>query len=355
MPHRQHAIVVLGDINIDILGLADSWPQPGDDCQSQKLELHLGGVAANCAFALGKWGIHPRLVGCVGQDEFGNFLRRLLRDHGVETHWIQTTASDVTGICYINVIPDGQRTFFGSRGASRIIRKPQRPHALFHRASALHLFGYNFIDPVTESTANYLLKSLRDRGAWVALDVGPEPSKTCPRKILQVARQVDILFANVAEAAALTLEREPRNAFRSLLNAGVPDVAMKMGKDGCLIFDEGTLKHVPPFAVRAVDSTGADDAFVAAFLQARLRGWSNTDAAVAANAAGAASACVLGAGENLPHLREIIRVLQTPFDLSGARSQENDYEWDSVRRSVLAKVQTLREPKPPRPSRPRTV
>ena len=342
MPQRPHFIVVLGDINIDILGAADSWPQPGDDCQSPKLELHLGGVAANCAFALGKWGVHPRLVGCVGQDEFGNFLRRLLRDHGVETSWIQTTATAVTGICYINVIPDGQRTFFGSRGASRVIRKPQRSHALFHRASALHLFGYNFIDPVTEATAHYLLKSLRDRGAWVALDVGPEPSKTAPRKILQLARQVDILFANAAEAAALTLEREPHNAFRSLLNAGVPDVVLKLGKEGCLIFDEGTVRRVPSFPVRAVDSTGAGDAFVAAFLQARLRGWTNLESALAANAAGAAAVGVVGAGENLPHLRDVARVLQTPL---------HHADFEAARRSVLAKVLALRETKPPRAPR----
>lgn len=346
MPQRPHSIVVLGDINMDILGAADSWPQPGEDCQSRRLELHLGGVAANSAVALAKWGVPPRLIGCVGRDEFGNSLRRLLREHGVPTNWIQTAASAATGICYIHVTPDGQRTFFGSRGASRVIRKPPRPRALFHGASALHLFGYNFIDPVTEDTARYLLKSMRKRGAWIALDVGPEPSKKIPGKILQIAPQVDTLFANAAEARELTGERDPQRAFRSLLNSGAREVVLKLGKEGCLIFHKGSLKAVPSFPVRMVDSTGAGDAFVAAFLQARLRGWTLLEAALAANAAGAAAACILGAGETLPGLPEIARVLRTRLE---------NAEWDALRRMVLAKVQALRKPKPARPSRPRTA
>lgn len=213
-----------------------------------------------------------------------------------------------------------------------LVRKPQRPHILFHRAAALHLPGYNFLNPITEATARYLHKSLRDRGAILSLDVGPEPGRLIPRKILQLASQVDIFFANRAESVALTQERDPRNALRSILNAGAKDVVLKLGKDGCLIFHEGAIEEVPAFPVNSVDSTGAGDAFVAAFLQGRLRGWTQPEAALAANAAGAATAKFVGAGENLPHLREIIRVLENPLENS---------EWDVVRRDVLAKAQSI--------------
>ena len=346
MPRSPHSVVVLGDINIDILGPTKFWPQPGDDCQSPFLELHLGGVAANCSVALANWRIHPRLVGCVGRDDFGNSLRKSLRARGLDTRWVQTTSAAVTGLCYINITPDGQRTFFGSRGSSRLIRRPTRPRPLFHRAAALHLFGYNFLDPVTESTARYLLKALRARGALIALDVGPEAGQRIPRKILRIASQVDLLLANISEARALTGKRDPRLAFRKLLAAGARDVVLKLGKQGCLILHQGHLKKVPSFPVRAVDSTGAGDAFVAAFLQAKLRGWPALEAALAANAAGAAAATVLGAGESLPQLREIARVLQTPFQ---------DSAWDAPRRAALAKVQSLCEAKPPRASRSRVV
>ena len=332
MPFRD-AIVVIGDINVDVLGAVDRWPQPGDDCLAPHLEMHLGGVGANCAIALSRWGIRPRLVGSVGQDEFGKFVRRILREQGLEVQWIQSTSAAMTGLFYINVTPDGQRTFFGSRGANMLVRKPPRPHVLFHRAAALHLVGYDFLTPIMEATARYLHKSLRDRGAFLSLDVGPEPSRLIPRKLLQLASQVDILFANRAESFSLTQEHDPCNALRSLLNSGAKDVALKLGKDGCLIFHEGAVKQVPPFLVKVVDSTGAGDAFVAAFLQARLRGWSHPEAALAANAAGAAAGKIVGAGENLPHVRDIVRVLQNPL---------SDPEWDMVRRNILAKAQSAK-------------
>ncbi len=328
----RDAIVVLGDINVDVLGAVERWPQPGEDCLAPQLEMHVGGVAANCALALSRWGLRSRLVGCVGQDEFGKFLRRSLRAQGLEVQWVQNTTAAMTGLVYINVTPDSQRTFFGSRGANMIVRKPQRPHALFQRATALHLAGYNFLTPVTETTARYLHKSLRNRGALVSLDVGPEPSRQIPRKILDVASQVDILFANAAESFTLTQERDPRKALRSLQDAGAKDVVLKLGQDGCLIFDEGAVKEVPGFSVNAIDSTGAGDAFVAAFLQARLRGWSQREAAVAGNAAGAAATKLMGAGENTPHLRDVVRVLRNPLP---------NAEWDAVRSEVLAKMRSL--------------
>ena len=329
----RDAIIVLGDINIDILGAAEHWPQPGDDCLSPRLEMSLGGVAANCALAFSHWGFDARLVGCVGQDEFGEFLRRSLRAQGLDVQWIQSTKAAMTGLLYINVTPDGQRTFFGSRGANMLIRKPLRSHALFHRAGALHMAGYNFLAPISEASARYLLKSLHERGALVSLDVAPEPSRQIPRKILNLASQVDILFANREEAFSLTQERDPHNALRSLLNAGAKDAVLKLGKDGCLIFEGGAIKEVPAFPVRAIDSTGAGDAYVAAFLQARLRGWTPSEAAVAANAAGAAATKIKGAGENLPHLPEIVRVLHNPLA---------DQKWEAIRLSVLAKVQSRR-------------
>jgi ribokinase len=329
----RDAIVVLGDVNVDVLGAVDRWPKPGDDCLAPHLEMHLGGVAANSALALSRWGVPPRLVGCVGQDEFGNFLRRTLREHGLEVQWIQSTNAAMTGLVYINVTPDGQRTFFGSRGANMLVRKPQRPHVLFHRVAALHLVGYNFLTPIIEATARYLHKSLRDRGAFLSLDVGPEPSRLIPRKILHLAAHMDILFANGTESCSLTQERDPRNALRSLLNAGAKDVVLKLGKGGCLIINEGTIEQVPPFSVDAVDSTGAGDAFAAAFLQARLRGWSQSEAAIVANAAGAAAVKIIGAGENMPHLREIIRVLENSLE---------DPHWDAIRKNALVKVQSVR-------------
>jgi len=245
----------------------------------------------------------------------------------VNVRSVRRTGKTMTGMLYINVMPDGQRTFFGSRGANQLVRRlGQRESSLLERARAASLIGYSFLDEGGEAAAQQIIAAVRRKNGWVALDAGMEPSKKIPEKLLRLARTVDLLFVSNEEATTLTGYRKPEKAFNSLLNLAIPDVVMKLGKRGCLIVDDGTVRQVPSFAVRAVDSTGAGDAFTAAFLQGRLRGWRTDEAALSANAAGTAAAGVVGAGERLPTLQQIVRVL---------RAQRLKKPWDAVRLRVL--------------------
>jgi ribokinase len=322
-------ILVLGDINVDLLARVKAWPRPGQDCLAPRLELHCGGVGANCALALARWGVQARLLGCLGRDAFGDHLLDALEQGGLDTQWVQRTGEAITGLMYISITPDGQRTFFGSRGANGFVRRLAANSRFFASARAAHLVGYNFLNPMTEQAAKHILKTVRARGGWVSLDVGMAPSVEVPRKILRAGRNVDILFASRDEAAALTGTRDPRKAFAWLKRNGAREVVLKLGKRGCLIAEEEEIREVPAFPVRTVDSTGAGDAFVAAFLQARLRNWPAAEAALAANAAGAAAATVVGAGRQLPAAREVRRVLQD------ARLTDR---WNSVRLQVLERL-----------------
>jgi ribokinase len=324
--HDSEGILVLGDINADLTARVESWPKPGEECLAERVELHCGGVGANCALALRKWGVAARLIGCVGEDDFGRSLVKTLRENGVDVRHVQKTRKAMTGLLYINVTPDGQRTFFGSRGANCLVRAQATGSALLKRAMAANLNGYSFLDPGPALAAKQILHAVQARGGWVSLDVGMEPCSRIPREIVRVARLVDLLFVSSEEAALLTGACDPYESFARLRRAGARDVVMKLGKRGCLILEEGVVRQVPSFAVRAVDSTGAGDAFAAAFLQARLRRWPIAEAAVAANAAGAVSASVVGAGEKTPGLPEITRVLLT---------QRLKEPWDAVRLRVL--------------------
>jgi sugar/nucleoside kinase (ribokinase family) len=201
--------------------------------------------------------------------------------------------------------------------------------ALVKRARAAILMGYSFLDPHPAQAALRILREVRSRHGWIALDAGMEPSQRIPERILQIARKVDLLFVSDEEATALTGKRDPRQAFHKLLKTGISNVVLKLGKRGCLIIDNGEPVEVPPFPVRAVDSTGAGDAFNAAFLQAKLRNWPTAEAAITANAAGAAATQAIGAGEQTPTVRQIARVLRT---------QRMPGLWDEVRLRVLHRL-----------------
>jgi fructose-1-phosphate kinase PfkB-like protein len=90
------------------------------------------------------------------------------------------------------------------------------------------------------------------------------------------------------------------------------------------------LLEVPPFPVRAVDTTGSGDSFTAAFLNARLEGWRDAECALLANAAGAAAAEVVGAADGMPD-RSRLRAIISQTPLPGP--------WEDVRRRVLERLQ----------------
>lgn len=326
---RRPDIVVLGDINVDIMGRVKAWPKPGEDCLAQKLEIRCGGVGANCAFGLARWGAAARLVGCIGQDIFGDYVLETLRACSVDARSVQRSSAAMTGMFYINVTPDGERTFFGGRGANALLRIPARSGALSDGAAAAHLAGHSFLDRGPDQVAKSLIKAIHARGGWISLDVGMQPSKAIPQKILQMARGVDILLVSLDEGAALTGTRDPFRAFAQLRKAGAREVVLKVGRRGCVISEAGQPVRVPSFSVRAKDSTGAGDAFVAAFLQARLRGWPTIEGAVVANAAGALATTVVGAGQNLPGQREVTALLS---------AQRLQGKWDVARKRVLARL-----------------
>jgi ribokinase len=314
------SLLVFGDLNIDMIGRVDEWPAPGGECLCPQLELHCGGVGANCALAIAPWGINVRLLGCVGQDRFGDLLLDTLRKSGVDIRGVQRSSRALTGMLYINVTRDGQRTFFGSRGANQFMGPPKVPAGWLRSCAAAHLVGYSFLNPGPEKMARRILRQFHSSGKRISLDVGMEPSKRIPKKILRLLPQVDLLFVSSDEAAILTGRSNPREAFLRFERAGAKEIVMKLGKRGCLISDGGILREVPSFAVRVVDSTGAGDAFTAAFLQARLRGWSPREAALVANAAGAAAASRVGAGTMLSDVTGTLRVLRTQR-LKGTREE----------------------------------
>jgi len=327
------SLLVFGDLNMDVIGRVDAWPVPGGEGLCPQLELNCGGVGANCALAIAPWGIKVCLLGCVGQDGFGDLLLDTLRRTGVDVGGVQRCSRSLTGLLYISVTPDGQRTFFGSRGANQFMDPTQVPVSSFVSCAAAHLVGYSFLNPGPEKMARQILRQFHSRGKWVSFDVGMEPSKRILQKILRLLPHVDLLFISSEEAAILTGQSNAHKSFLQIQRAGAKEIVMKLGKRGCLISDGGILREIPSFAVRAVDSTGAGDAFTAVFLQARLRGWSTLEAAVAANAAGAAAACRVGAGATLSDIAGTLRLL---------RGRSKRGTWAKIRLQILSRVQTMR-------------
>jgi ribokinase len=322
-------VLVVGDINLDISGRLAAHPAVGEDCLSQELSFQCGGVGLNAAIAFTRLNTSARLVSCVGKDWFADFMLERLRAEGVDTAHIQRSEQTMTGLMFVAISPDGQRTFFGSRGANAELRSDRRLLSSLGGISAVQVAGFTFLAAGSAEFADEVIAAAKARGIWVTLDIGAGPSREVPEKLMRVVGEVDTVFANHTEALALTGQTGMEHAFTALERAGAREVVMKLGGDGCLIRDAGQLCRVPSFPVRVVDTTGAGDAFTAAFITARLWGWTPRECAVLANASGAAATRVLGAGERLPALAVVEELLE---------SAELEDRWDEVRREVSRRL-----------------
>jgi len=322
-------VLVVGDINVDITAPLAAPPAEGEDCLSHELSFQCGGVGLNAAMVLARLGCSPRLVSSVGNDWFGDFVLDRAAREGIDVSLVQRSPRAMTGLMFITISPDGQRTFFGSRGACAEFRVTDQLPLWLDGVTALEIAGYAFLTPASSECADRLIAEAKLRAVPVAIDVGIGPSREVPKKIMRAVGDVDTVFANVTEAEALTGCGGAQAAFTALEQTGAREVALKLGAEGCLIRAQGELCSVPPFAVEVVDTTGAGDAFTAGFLAGQHWGWSGRECALFANACGAAATMTLGAGERLPTVAAIGELLE---------SAKLSAEWDGVRREVIRRV-----------------
>ncbi len=322
-------IVVLGDINVDLSARLEAPLRQGSDCLAAELGVHLGGVGANTAVALARLGVPVRLVACAGRDWFAEFALERLTREGVDLTFVQRTADAMNGLMFIAIAPDGQRTIIGSRSANLLLQPGPGLVCALDGARAFHLMGYSQMVPALEQAADLLIAGARERGLLVSVDAGAAPSHQVPEKVVSLGVKADLFFANDEEAAALTHKADPRAALEALEKAVSRQVILKLGAAGCLLRQDAQLVEVPPLPVNAVDTTGAGDCFTAAFLKARLHGWPDPEAALFANAAGAAASEIVGAADGMPEqarLRAIISQAKLPGP------------WEDVRRRVLNRL-----------------
>lgn len=244
---------------------------PGSDTPAA-IRDRPGGAAANQAAWMAHLGTAVTFVGRVGaRDEA--YHRHELTRVGVRAHLAVDPEAD-TGAIVIMVAPDGERTMFTDRGANLRLRRSDIPAGLLDGAAALHLTGYTFCEPPLLEVALWLLEQARARELAVTIDPGSAAflARLEPTAFLRWTEGAAVCFPNLDEAAVLTGEPDPVSmAARLRRHYGV--VVVKLGGAGCVLAAPGEVPVlIAAHPARAADTTGAGDAFCAAFLTRWLAG-----------------------------------------------------------------------------------
>ena len=307
-------VVAIGDINIDVISHIPGYPQKGGEGLAEQGHIYCGGSAANTAIVLGRFGVDVGIIGRVGEDVLAPLALAALAEAGVDGRCIQRDPQTITGIILVAVTPDGERTMFGCRGANVRTDPALLDEDYIAQARFFHLSGYSLLAAPQRDAALRALEVAHQAGLTVTADLGLEAVMRVTDWAKAILPQVDILFPSQPEAEYLTGHRDMEGAIEALLDCGVGVVALKLGKRGCAIgTGEGTFV-VPGFAVTTVDTTGAGDSFDAGIILGRLEGWGWRESALLADALGALTASVEGAGTSLAARGEVRAFLEAHLD-----------------------------------------
>jgi sugar/nucleoside kinase (ribokinase family) len=231
-----------------------------------------GGAAANQAAWMAHLGSSVTFAGRVGARD-AEYHRHELARTGVRAYLAADPDAE-TGSIVIMVAPDGERTMFTDRGANRYLRQDDVPGSLLDDAQVLHLTGYTFFEPPLVEVALWLLTRARSRGLAVTIDPGSAAflARLDPGAFLRWTDGAAVVFPNRDEAAVLVGEADPAT-MAARLTQHYAVVVLKLGAQGCLLAMPGQEPvSLAAYPAQAQDTTGAGDAFCAAFMSRWLAG-----------------------------------------------------------------------------------
>jgi sugar/nucleoside kinase (ribokinase family) len=261
---EKPVIVALGDLMLDIASQTKDPILYGTDSFVQAA-LSPGGSAANFAVWAARLGADVGLIAKVGDDVLGHSLLQDLEREGVATS--VATGKETTGFTHIIVDRSGERTMLAARGANTTLGVDDLDWELLDRSDLLHVSAYVFLEETPRHAASTAMAYAKERGKLLSLDPsahGHLPGLG-PEGFLSLAKGVDLLFPNLDEGRALTGEQEPERVVRHLLQHFAV-VVLKMGAEGAMAGTGDTIINQRGFEVPVVDTTGAGDAFAAAFV-----------------------------------------------------------------------------------------
>ncbi len=234
-----------------------------------------GGSAANTLAGLSALGLQCAFIGQVAQDQLGEVFAHDIHAVGIDFDTPPRAGDPSTGRCLIFVTRDGQRTMNTYLGASQFLPAAVLDEGLIASAAVLYLEGYLWDPEEPRAAMKKAIAAARAAGRKVAFTLSDAfviDRHGDDFRALIEAGQIDILFANKAELAALTGEAD-FDAGIAALAPSVPVLVVTRSEEGAVAVSGGERAEVAAEPVAAVvDTTGAGDLFAAGFLAGHVRG-----------------------------------------------------------------------------------
>jgi ribokinase len=281
-------VCVLGSANLDLVATVDRLPGPGETVSGSGYAEYPGGKGLNQAVAAARCGASTAFVGAVGRDSAASVLLQVMAAERIDDRWVARV--DVpTGRALIGVAAGGENSIIVVPGANGTVGGDASP------APTARVLLAQLEVPV--AAVREALAAARAGGTLTVLN--PAPAHVLDDDLL---RCCDLVVPNEHEAELL-------GGVEHLLELGARAVVVTQGARGATLHTAGTVVPIAPFAVEAVDTTGAGDTFCGALCARLAAGEALLPALRFGAAAGALCTTRRGAVPSIPSLAEVLGLL----------------------------------------------
>src|SRR5699024_8618713 len=262
----------------------------------------------------------------VGEDVVGRFLQETLESYEVEQHQMQFSSDVRTGVVFVTNAADGERSFefYIDPSADRFLEADEINEADLTSHKILHFGSISLIGNLAKEATETAVKLAKENDMLVSYDPNLrlslwESEQHARKTIISMFSETVILKLSEEELEFVTGEKTIHRGVDQLQKYDIPLIIVTLGADGCYVFTSAGHLQVPAMEVKAIDTTGAGDAFVSGMLYSihefagDIRELSLTEAARMATFAavsGGLAASTKGAMTALPTLREVEEYLK---------------------------------------------
>lgn len=232
-----------------------------------------GGAPTNVAAAIAALGGEVDLAAKVGNDPFGQQLVNVMQGFGVNTEWMLMDGQRFTTFAFVSLLKDGERDFVFNRGADGWLSEEDVAQISLPDYSIVH-FGSatGFLPGPLQQAYKSLLQKALAAGCFVSFDPNyrhllfPNNTQSFIDQSWHFLQHCHFFKVSDQEAMLLTQTTDVQTAAQQLAQRSKATFAITLGKEGTMLVHGGTASIVPSVPVKAIDSTGAGDAFVGAVL-----------------------------------------------------------------------------------------
>ncbi|MBE6068180.1 MAG: carbohydrate kinase [Clostridium lundense] len=262
-------IFTIGEALIDFIS-----EQSGVELKSvNSFQKAPGGAPANVAATVSILGGRSYFIGKLGQDAFGDFLVETLKNVGVGTEYIFRTSKANTALAFVSLNENGERdfSFYRNPSADMLLEESEICRDWFRTGDILHFCSVSLVDAPVRKAHIAAIETVKKTGGLISFDPNirlplwqnHEEYKSIIREFIRYA---DILKISEDELEFITGISDEEKAIQWLLSFDIKVLIITRGSKGASAYFGGCELDVEGFKVKAVDTTGAGDSFIGAFL-----------------------------------------------------------------------------------------